>query len=127
MSKEVLAAVSDMIFASKISGAASQTNINITFIKSADKLVEQANNLNPKLIILDLNNPRFDSLTAIKELKSNSVLCTIPIVGFLSHVQVELRLKAQEAGCDFTMPRSEFNSHLIEILSGEYFLKKAKR
>lgn len=121
MSRKILAAVSDMIFASKISGAASQVDVDITFVKSADKLMEQANNLNPELIILDLNNSRFDSLDVIKGLKASASLCTIPIVGFLSHVQVELRSKAQEIGCNFTMPRSQFTSHLPQILSGEYF------
>jgi CheY-like chemotaxis protein len=125
MSKEILASVSDMIFASKINGAATQAGVNVTFVKSLDKLLEQAINLTPKLIILDLNNPRFDSITAIKELKSNHALCAIPIVGFLSHIQVELRRQAQEIGCDFTMPRSQFNTNLIEILSGTYLAQKA--
>lgn len=121
MSKKILAAVSDMIFASKINGAASQISANVTFVKSIDKLIEQANNLSPELIILDLNNPRFDSLNAIKDLKASSSLRSVPIVGFLSHVQTELRHKAQEAGCDFVMPRSQFNTNLPQILSGEYF------
>jgi CheY-like chemotaxis protein len=121
MSKEILAAVADMIFASKINGAANQASVNVTFVKSIDKLVEQASNLKPELILLDLNNPRFDSLTAIKELKSNPILKEIPILGFLSHVQVDLRRQAQEIGCNFTLPRSQFNSHLVEILSGQYF------
>lgn len=124
MNKEVLAAVSDMIFAAKINGAASQAGVNVTFVKSLDKLLTQALTITPRLIILDLNNPRFDPLIAIKELKSNQSLCAIPIVGFLSHVQVELRRQAQEIGCDFTMPRSQFNNNLIEILSSETFLQK---
>lgn len=118
---EILAAVSDMIFASKISGAATQANVNITFVKSLDKLIEQSKALPAKMIILDLNNPRFDPLKAIEELKSSPDSKEIPIVGFLSHVQVELRRKAQEIGCDFTMPRSQFNSNLVDILSGKYF------
>jgi PleD family two-component response regulator len=118
---EILAAVSDMIFASKISGAASQVNANVTFVKSLDKLIEQSKALSVKMIILDLNNPRFDPLKAIEELKLSSDSKEIPIVGFLSHVQVELRRKAQEMGCDFTMPRSQFNTNLVDILSGKYF------
>lgn len=118
---EVLAAVSDMIFASKISGAATQANVNITFVKSLDKLIEQSKALPAKMIILDLNNPRFDPLKAIEELKASPDSKEIPIIGFLSHVQVELRRKAQEMGCDFTMPRSQFNSNLVDILSGKYF------
>lgn len=116
---EVLAAVSDMIFASKISGTASQTDAKVAFVKSLDKLLEQATN-SPQLIILDLNNPRFDPIEAIKQLKTNPQLSLIPIVGFLSHTQVELRRQAQSVGCDFTMPRSQFTTHLIDILNGTY-------
>ncbi len=117
MKKEVLAAVSDMIFAAKINGAAAQAGVSVTFVKSLEKLIERATNLTPKLIILDLNNPRFDPIAAIKELKSNQALCAIPIVGFLSHMQIELRRQAQEIGCDVTMPRSQFNTNLVNILS----------
>ena len=123
---EILAAVSDMIFASKISGAASQVDANVTFVKSLDKLIEQSKALPIKMIILDLNNLRFDPLKAIEELKASPDSKEIPIVGFLSHVQVELRRKAQEMGCDFTMPRSQFNSNLADILSGKYFSLIAK-
>ncbi len=120
MGQQVLAAVSDMIFASKISATATQTEANITFVKSLDKLLEQANNIKPQLIILDLNNPRFDPIEAIKQLKSNENLSLIPVIGFLSHVQVELRRQAQSVGCNYTMPRSQFTNCLLEILNGTY-------
>ena len=38
------------------------------------------------------------------------------IVGFVSHVQGDLKVKAQEAGCDVVMPRSAFSQNLVSIL-----------
>jgi hypothetical protein len=38
------------------------------------------------------------------------------IVGFLSHVQGELKVKAQEAGCDMVVPRSAFSQNLPSLL-----------
>ena len=38
------------------------------------------------------------------------------IVGFVSHVQGDLKVKAQEAGCDVVMPRSAFSQNLPSIL-----------
>ena len=36
--------------------------------------------------------------------------------GFVSHVQGELKQKAQEAGCDVVMPRSAFSQTLPQLL-----------
>jgi hypothetical protein len=38
------------------------------------------------------------------------------IVGFLSHLQNDLRIKAVEAGCDTVMPRSAFSQNLPNLL-----------
>jgi hypothetical protein len=37
-------------------------------------------------------------------------------VGFVSHVQGDLKVKAVEAGCDVVMPRSAFSQNLVSIL-----------
>src|SRR5260370_443109 len=50
-----------------------------------------------------------DSTTACRE-------PTISSVGFVSHVQGDLKMKAQEAGCDVVMPRSAFSQNLPSIL-----------
>src|SRR5688572_33244549 len=108
MNTEILAAVGEIFFASKINGAASHLNISVKFVKSIEDLIEHAG-ARPRLIILDLNNNRFDPISAIKELKANEALREIPIVGFLSHVQVDLMKRAEAAGCDRVMPRSAFS------------------
>ena len=38
------------------------------------------------------------------------------IVGFLNHLQGDLKLKAVEAGCDTVMPRSAFSQSLPNLL-----------
>jgi len=40
-----------------------------------------------------------------------------PRCGLLSHVQVDLAVQAQKAGCDEVMPRSAFTQNLASILS----------
>jgi hypothetical protein len=37
-------------------------------------------------------------------------------LGYLSHVQSELKKKAEETGCDVVMPRSAFSKNLPRIL-----------
>jgi len=41
------------------------------------------------------------------------------LLGFLSHVQVDLQRAAIAAGCDEVMPRSAFSANLNQILSRE--------
>lgn len=120
MNQKVVAAVSDMIFAAKVNGAAEQHNISVKFVKSLDQLLTTTRSEHPAMIVLDLNNPKFDAMTAIKDLKNDAQLATIPIVGFLSHVQVDLKRAAIESGCDRVMARSEFSKNLGEILAGKY-------
>jgi hypothetical protein len=38
------------------------------------------------------------------------------IIGFLNHLQGDLKLKAVEAGCDTVMPRSAFSQALPNLL-----------
>ena len=38
------------------------------------------------------------------------------IVGFLSHLQGDLKAKAVEAGCDVVMPRAAFSQNLPNLL-----------
>jgi len=57
------------------------------------------------------------SLELIGKLKGDAALKHISLLGYLSHVQAELKMKAQEAGCDVVMPRSAFSMNLPQILN----------
>ena len=122
MSKLVVAAVSDMIFAAKIEGTARHLLVAVQFVRTLDSLLAQVVQEKPALIILDLDNPRFSAIEAIQQLKAHSdeTIVAIPILGFLSHVQVELRKRALAAGCNQVLPRSQFSNQLTEILSLEH-------
>jgi len=69
----------------------------------------------PSLIIFDLNNVNAKPLTLIPKLKSRLKKGT-SIIGFLSHVQGDLKQKAHEAGCDMVLPRSAFSQNLPQLL-----------
>ena len=118
MARRVVAAVEDLLFRSKISETATQLSVEALFPRSPKKLLDEARAAPPNLLILDLNSARFDPLTLLKQLKSDKALKTVPVVGFLSHVQKDLALAARESGCDRIMARSAFTKDLPEILSG---------
>jgi CheY-like chemotaxis protein len=68
----------------------------------------------PSLIIFDLNNAGIKPLTLIPKLKTK--LKKTSIIGFLSHVQGDLKQKAHEVGCDMVLPRSAFSQNLPQLL-----------
>ncbi len=69
----------------------------------------------PGLIVFDLNNANAKPLTLIPKLKAKLKKST-SIIGFLSHLQGDLKAKAVEAGCDTVMPRAAFSQNLPNLL-----------
>jgi hypothetical protein len=55
-------------------------------------------------------------LKMITKLKATPELKGISLIGFVSHVQGELKQQAHEAGCDIVMARSAFSQNLPQIL-----------
>jgi Response regulator containing a CheY-like receiver domain and a GGDEF domain len=113
--KKILAVVEDLLFTVKIADAAKRTGLEAEFVKSEKDALERAKE-KPLLIILDLNYAAVSPLKLINKLKSNSELKQISLIGFVSHVQGELKQKAHEAGCDMVMARSAFSQNLQQIL-----------
>ena len=120
MSKNVIAVVDDLFFASRIRGTAEQVGTKVVFARSFDALVEAARNELPSLILVDLHSQKLDPIGLAKSLKSDDQLRPIQLIGFFSHVQVDLQQAATAAGFDRVMPRSAFTKHLVEILSIDY-------
>ena len=114
--KKILAVVDDLLFTVKISDAAKRAGLDAEFVKSEKDVLEKAAHEKPLLIILDLNNNSVQPLELISKLKNDGDLRHISLIGYLSHVQGELKQKAQEAGANIVMARSAFSQNLPQIL-----------
>ncbi len=114
----IFAFVDDLFFLAKIQETARKLNVKVEFCKSEKDLLEhmkQNGEEKPSLIIFDLNNANAKPLTLIPKLKSKLKKGT-SIIGFLSHVQGDLKQKAHEVGCDMVLPRSAFSQNLPQLL-----------
>jgi CheY-like chemotaxis protein len=111
--------VDDLFFLAKIQEVARKLNVKVEFIKNEKEIGEKEGRdeaeEKPSLIIVDLNSTSIKPLSTISKLRSRFKKST-SIVGFVSHVQGDLKVKAQEAGCDVVMPRSAFSQNLPNIL-----------
>ncbi|MGA8866224.1 MAG: hypothetical protein WB510_04610 [Candidatus Sulfotelmatobacter sp.] len=114
----IFAFVDDLFFAAKIQETARKLNVKVEFVKNDKDLsdrMEHNGEEKPSLIIFDLNNVNAKPLTLIPKLKTKLKKGT-SIIGFLSHVQGDLKQKAHEVGCDMVLPRSAFSQNLPQLL-----------
>jgi PleD family two-component response regulator len=114
--KKILAVVEDLLFTVKISDAAKRAGLEVEFVKSERDVIEKATSEKPLLIILDLNFSAVQPLKLISKVKSNGEMKQISVIGYLSHVQGELKQQAQDAGANIVMARSAFSQNLQQIL-----------
>jgi hypothetical protein len=111
--------IEDLFFIAKIQETARKLGVKVAFVKNDKEaiaaLVGGEEEDRPGLIVFDLNNANAKPLTLIPKLKAKLKRST-SIVGFLSHLQGDLKAKAVEAGCDTVMPRAAFSQNLPNLL-----------
>jgi hypothetical protein len=111
--------IEDLFFIAKIQETARKLGVKVAFVKNEKDaiaaLVGGEEEDRPGLIVFDLNNANAKPLTLIPKLKTKLKRST-SIVGFLSHLQGDLKAKAVEAGCDTVMPRAAFSQNLPNLL-----------
>ena len=113
--KKIVALLSDLMFTVKIQEAAKRAGLDAIFVKSSEEAVARAKE-QPEVIILDLNANNAEPLSVIEQLKADDETKKINLLGYVSHVQADLKHAAQEKGCDTVMARSAFSQNLGVIL-----------
>jgi hypothetical protein len=111
--------IEDLFFIAKIQETARKLGVKVAFVKNEKEAIAEltagVDDDLPGLIVFDLNNANAKPLTLIPKLK-NKLKKRTSIIGFLSHLQGDLKAKAVEAGCDTVMPRSAFSQNLPNLL-----------
>ncbi|HVJ08963.1 MAG TPA: hypothetical protein VM554_11305 [Acidisarcina sp.] len=111
--------IDDLFFLAKIQETARKLGVKVGFVKAEKDIVARLSDTpedeRPSLIIFDLNNANAKPLSLIPKFKSKLKKGT-SVIGFLSHLQSDLKAKAIEAGCDTVMPRSAFSQNLPNLL-----------
>jgi len=111
--------IDDLFLIAKIQETSRKLGVKIAFVKNDKEAIaaltagEEADR--PGLIVFDLNNASVKPLTLIPKLKTKLKKST-SIIGFLSHLQGDLKAKAVEVGCDTVMPRAAFSQNLPNLL-----------
>jgi len=111
---DVVAFVDDLFFQAKILETAKQIGVGVHMCSAPDALDAEIARALPKLVVVDLN-ARSNPLEAIARVRAGGR--EIPLVAFLSHVQLDLAESARAAGCRDVMPRSKFTQNMATILA----------
>jgi len=111
--------IEDLFFVAKIQETSRKLGVKVAFVKNDKEVFVQLTGGEeedrPGLIVFDLNNANAKPLTLIPKLKAKLKRGT-SIIGFLQHIQGDLKAKATEAGCDTVMPRAAFSQNLPNLL-----------
>jgi hypothetical protein len=111
--------IEDLFFLAKIQEASRKLGVKVEFVKGDKDVIARITDCaeadRPALLVFDLNNAAVKPLTVIPKLKAK-LKKSVSIIGFLSHLQGDLKMKAIEAGCDTVMPRSAFSQSLPNLL-----------
>jgi hypothetical protein len=99
----VLAIAPDLFFASKIDAMLKAAGHQVTILSAAPEDGGEAD-----LLVVDLDAAGTDVLGAPG----------VPRLGFYSHVDVDTRRRAEDAGFDLVVPRSRMAREMPELVAG---------
>jgi CheY-like chemotaxis protein len=112
----VVAAVADLMFGSKIRGAAQQLGVDVDFVRNEEALHAAA--ATARLVLLDLDARWLDAARAIAALKADAGTADAVVVAFVSHVRADAIEAARDSGADRVLARSAFVRELPALLAG---------
>jgi CheY-like chemotaxis protein len=102
------------MFTVKIQEAAKRAGLQAVFVTTQQDALIRAGQ-GAAVIILDLNYAAAEPLELIGKLKSDEQTKDIALLGYVSHVQVDVKQAALERGCDTVLARSAFSQNLPAI------------
>ena len=110
-----LAIVTDMIFATRITGTAEKVGAKCKVVNDPNAFQDALASGKPRTVLVDMNCDGISPEEAVRTVKSQCP--NARVVAFFSHVQTELREQAMAAGADDVWPRSAFVQRLPELLA----------
>jgi CheY-like chemotaxis protein len=109
----------DLIFFSRVSGAARAAGLTVRMVRTAADLVATARDSAPGGVIIDVHNPGLDLPALLVQLK-DACPAMPRVTAYGSHVEAAVLRAARQAGCDRVLPRSQFveelETHIAEWL-----------
>ena len=113
---KIIGLIRDVLMARKITEKAKQYGLSAQHMDRAEFLVRHVEGRVPILIILDWEGCEPECFKLLKQMTEMADLKKVPVIGFFSKNKQEISEEARRAGCDRLYGKSEFISHLDELL-----------
>jgi two-component system cell cycle response regulator DivK len=81
------------------------TGYEITEVESGEDALAAVAKLRPDLILMDIQLPIMDGYTAMRQIKADPAMRSIPIIAVTSYALSGEEEKARAAGCDDYVPK----------------------
>lgn len=114
--KNILVAVSDVFFYTKIRDAFKPAGYTLQRLKSEKDLEAKTKSLEPVAIIINMNDPTLNGRQALQTLKQDDELKHIPVLAFANHEEIETWRAAKELGINKIVSRNEFSARTLALL-----------
>ena len=113
----VVAVIDDLFFQAKVGTALQQLGIAAQVVPGAAPVHERLRSGSaPALVIVDLTLRSADATSLIRDLRAAPHGGAVPILAYGSHVAVEVRQRALEAGASQVVAKSEFSRRLPQLV-----------
>jgi DNA-binding response OmpR family regulator len=111
----VIALVPDLLFGSKVQAAltAAGHEVDLTGDAEAARAAAPA----ADVLVVDLATDAIDGAGLVASMRTADELATTRTLGFYSHVDVETRERALQAGFDQVVPRSRMNREGADLVT----------
>jgi CheY-like chemotaxis protein len=109
----------DLLFGSKVEGGLRAAGHEVTRFDGED--MARAAVPESDLLVVDLTADGYDGATLVESMRMGRELEGVPALGFYSHVDQDMRRRAEQAGFDLVVPRSRMAREmavLVERLLG---------
>lgn len=110
----VLYLTGDLLFSSRVSGAAANLGVPLQVCGSVDKLLELAAHTAAPMVLIDLTLAGVDLQSAVPAIRTK--LPEAKIVAYGPHVHEERLAVAKAAGCDEVLSRGQFDREFGRLL-----------
>ena len=109
LAMKIAALIDDLFFTSKLKEIARSLNAESVVCQSAEAVPTDVSR-----VFVDLSATRFDPIAEIEKLKEAAP--ATPVTAFFSHVQIDMKQRAEKAGADEVIPRSAFAQRVADVV-----------
>jgi len=105
----------DLMFSSRVSGAAQSAGVELSVVGSSAGLIELLSKGGIRLAILDLTVSGLEPASVLPEIRSTD--SEVAVVAYGPHVHEQKLAEAASAGCEQVLSKGQFNSSIVSLIN----------